>query len=337
MRAAFLRPANLVLLSLSILSGCGGGGVSSGPPTPQTPPPTPTLTHYTVVDLPPLPGASASQTQGLNSAGDVVGYSVLNGHASAVLWKSGTPIDLGIPDSFANAVNASDQIAGYFSSSSGTPHAALWTNQGFMDLGTLPGMDSSVATGINDSGVVVRVSFQLQNSAGQQGFMWTSAAGMQPIPGALTALAIKNSQVAGADTGNHAVIFSNGQTDDLGTLGDTSVSTSGNSAGKAVGLSGTHAFFFDGTMRDLGLRDNWTSASATGINDADIVVGNGLSGATSHPFTWTSTFGLNDVNTLIPANSGWTIISIFGINAKGQICGLGQDNGALHAVLLNPN
>ena len=88
----------------------------------------------------------------------------------------------------------------------------------------------------------------------------------------------------------------------------------------------------------LGLRDNWTSASAAGINDAGLVVGKGLSpGNVSHSFTWSSAFGLNDVNTLIPANSGWTIISVFGINARGQICGLGQNNGALHAVLLNPN
>jgi probable HAF family extracellular repeat protein len=105
-----------------------------------------------------------------------------------------------------------------------------------------------------------------------------------------------------------------------------------------VGLSGTHAFFFDGIMRDLGLRDNWTSASATGINDAGLVVGNGLSGATSHPFTWSNTFGLNDINTLIPANSGWTIVSVFSVNVRGQICRLGQmAAGSLHAVLLNPN
>jgi uncharacterized membrane protein len=125
MSAAFVSPANLVLLSLSILSGCGGGGVSSTPPPAQTPPPAPTLTHYTLVDLAALPGASASQAQGLNSAGDVVGYSVFNGHATAVLWKNGGPTDLGIPDSFANAVNSSDQVAGYYTSGSGTPHSAL--------------------------------------------------------------------------------------------------------------------------------------------------------------------------------------------------------------------
>jgi len=67
-------------------------------------------------------------------------------------------------------------------------------------------------------------------------------------------------------------------------------------------------------------------------------VGNGLSpGNVSHPFTWTDHFGLTDLNTLIRANSGWTIVTVFGVNASGQICGLGQMAGALHAVLLNPN
>jgi hypothetical protein len=80
-------------------------------------------------------------------------------------------------------------------------------------------------------------------------------------------------------------------------------------------------------MRDLGLRDDWKSASATGINDAGLVIGNGLTGGVSHPLTWTS-FGLNDINTLIPANSGWTIVAVFGVNVN---------NGDLHAVLLNPN
>jgi uncharacterized membrane protein len=248
MSSAFVRPANLVLLSLSILTGCGRSPIYSTPPTAQTPPPAPTVTRYTVVDLPPLSGALASQAQGLNSVGDVVGYSVMNGHANAVVWKNGGPTDLGTPDSFGNAVNSSDQIAGYYTSASGIPHAALWILQGFLDLGTLPGFDSSVAPGINESGVVVGVSFQFQNSANQQGFTWTSTAGMQPIPGSITALSITSGQVAGADTGNHAAIFSNGETDDLGTLGDSSVSTSVNSSGRAVGISGTHAFFFDGTM-----------------------------------------------------------------------------------------
>ena len=357
MNAAFALPANLVLLSLFILVGCGGGAISTTQPPVQGPPLT-SVRHYTVLDLPPLPGGGAAQAQGLNAVGDVVGYSVTDGHADAVIWKGGVPQDLVTPDSFAMAVNSSDLIAGYALSGS-TPHAFLWQN-GAQDLGTLPGFDSSIATGINDSGVVVGISFSFQNPSNQQGFTWTAADGMQPIPGASSALGIRGSQIAGMDSSNHAAIFSNGQTSDLGTLGDFSVATAVNSSGHAAGFSASHAFLFDGTMRDLGLRDNWTSAIATGLNDSGVVVGYGLSpvgnvrvarptafglwsvihdttSGVSHPFTWTSTFGLTDLNTLIPSNSGWTLETATGVNTSGQICGLGLVNGALHAVLLTPN
>jgi probable HAF family extracellular repeat protein len=337
MNAAFVCPANLVLLSLFILAGCGGGAISTTQPPVQGPPPTPSVRHYTVLDLPPLPGAGAAQAQGLNSVGDVVGYSVgSDGHAHAVIWKSGVPQDLGTADSFAMAVNASDQVAGYALSGS-TPHAFLWQS-GANDLGTLPGFDSSISTGINDAGTIVGVSFSYQNPASQQGFSWTAASGMQPILGASSALAIRGSQIAGMDYSNHAAIFDNGQTSDLGALVDTSVSTSVNSSGHAAGLSGTRAFFFDSTMHDLGLRDDWTLASATGVNDSNVVIGSGSApGGVSHPFAWTSTFGLNDLDTLIPSGSGWTMETATGINTKGQICGMGEINGELHGVLLSPN
>ena len=57
--------------------------------------------------------------------------------------------------------------------------------------------------------------------------------------------------------------------------------------------------------------------------DAKDGVGNGLSGATSHPFTWSNTFGLNDINTLIPANSGWTVwFPNFGLELLATFCAI---------------
>ncbi len=43
-----------------------------------------------------------------------------------------------------------------------------------------------------------------------------------------------------------------------------------------------------------------------------------------------------DLDTLLPANSGWTLQYAVGINASGQICGFGTHNGATHAFILNP-
>ena len=43
-----------------------------------------------------------------------------------------------------------------------------------------------------------------------------------------------------------------------------------------------------------------------------------------------------DLNTLIPPNSGWTLIEATGINDIDQIAGYGQINGELHEFRLDP-
>ena len=43
-----------------------------------------------------------------------------------------------------------------------------------------------------------------------------------------------------------------------------------------------------------------------------------------------------DLNNLIPANSGWTLVNASAINDLGQIVGNGLVNGAGHAFRLDP-
>ena len=50
---------------------------------------------------------------------------------------------------------------------------------------------------------------------------------------------------------------------------------------------------------------------------------------------WTSG-GRQDLNSLIPANSGWTLINANAINNVGQIMGYGSKNGHNHAFVLTP-
>jgi probable HAF family extracellular repeat protein len=45
---------------------------------------------------------------------------------------------------------------------------------------------------------------------------------------------------------------------------------------------------------------------------------------------------MQDLNSLIPANSGWTLIEANAINTSGQIVGYGNHNGFNHAFLLTP-
>jgi hypothetical protein len=44
-----------------------------------------------------------------------------------------------------------------------------------------------------------------------------------------------------------------------------------------------------------------------------------------------------DLNTLIPANSGWYLQFTASINNAGEIAGQGTINGEVHAFLLTPN
>jgi hypothetical protein len=45
---------------------------------------------------------------------------------------------------------------------------------------------------------------------------------------------------------------------------------------------------------------------------------------------------MKDLNKLIPAGSGWVLIDAEGINAAGQIVGLGMHSGREHGYLLTP-
>jgi len=51
---------------------------------------------------------------------------------------------------------------------------------------------------------------------------------------------------------------------------------------------------------------------------------------------WTASHGMRDLNSLIPANSGWTLINANSINNVGQITGYGSRNGHNHAFVLTP-
>jgi probable HAF family extracellular repeat protein len=143
-------------------------------------------THH-IQELPPLHGDPDGAATAINEKGQIVGISgtcdVAVGAYSAkhaVMWENGGVISLptlgGAGWNTPIAINNEGEIAGFsdlpgdMSGGVLTPnfHAVLWTKDHVIhDLGTLPGDNLSEATGINDKGQIVGVSFPSSHA-----FIW---------------------------------------------------------------------------------------------------------------------------------------------------------------------
>jgi probable HAF family extracellular repeat protein len=91
-----------------------------------------------------------------------------------VLWKNGSPINLGSLGGSVNValdINNRGQIIGNSDLSGNTAtHTFLWQHGTMSDLGTLPGDVASFAGGINDEGQVVGESCNASGSC--RGYFW---------------------------------------------------------------------------------------------------------------------------------------------------------------------
>jgi probable HAF family extracellular repeat protein len=102
-----------------------------------------------------------------------------------------------------------------------------------------------------------------------------------------------------------------------------------------------HAFVYSantGMMTDLGTLPGRDQSRASDINDLGQVVGVSFNdtGFTA-AFVWSASTGMQDVNNLLPSNSGWALVSAEGISNSGLITGSGTFNGQVqHAYLLTP-
>ena len=276
-------------------------------------------------DLGTLPGGNISGAIGLNDSGQVVGYSntstglLTEFNFIAFEWTSaGGMTNLGKlsggDSSCAFEINSSGMIAGDSFVSSTVVDAASWTDNKIKSLGALPKGIFTAALDLNDDGEIVGESvFGYGPPFTSHGFEWTSAGGMK----------------------------------DLGTLsgGDTSIANAVNSSGIIAGQSNSGSVLYwhavkwnsSDTIDDLGTLPGGTYSIAFGINDGSEIVGYGnISDNAAHAMLWTSTGGMQDLNNLIPANSGWVLINANAINTSGQITGYGTKGGHNHAFLLAP-
>ncbi len=318
-------------------------------------PPLASAQSYSFIKLGPVSGRGGSVPEGINNAGQVVGWSFTSRLHDwrATLWNGTTPTDLGTMGGFfsnAYGINNAGQVVG-LSGGIGFQVATLWNGTTPTNLGTLGGSVSR-ALSINDAGQAVGIS-TLVGDRQARATLWngTTPTELPPLGGKTSeAYGINNAgQVVGwsstaSETFTHPTLWNGTTPTELPTLGGQGgTAFSINDAGQAVGDSRAgdgidHATLWNGTTpTDLGI------GGAFHINNRGQVVGFSYSRTfppRSHATLWDGTTVL-DLHTLLDFNSlGWTESLARDINDHGQIVGyvfndIGQDP-LKFAFLLTP-
>jgi probable HAF family extracellular repeat protein len=106
-----------------------------------------------------------------------------------------------------------------------------------------------------------------------------------------------------------------------------------NSSGQIVGEDGDGFLYTGGKITDLG-----TNIDPLAINDLGVIVGQGGQGP-GGAIVGTAAGHFQSLQSLVPANSGFTLATAVGINDNGQIVVNGYNNttGQGHAFVLTPN
>jgi len=254
---------------------------------------------------------------GLNDLGEVVGeaYTGSSFTPQAASWLNGTiqalPSLGGTVTQYseqANAVNDSGEVVGVSAAPGGLIEACLWQNGQAIALGVLPGGSGALTPGYSNSSALAI------NQSGQ----------------------IVGFSLAAGDV-DHAVLWQNGTMTDLGTLApyDSSMAVAISDKGEVAGYDiepnddQWAVVWQNGVMTKLASLPGRTYNAPNAINDSGVVVGwSGYMGdATSnHPVMWENGQVI-DLNTILPANSGWEISSALGISNSGEIVGVGSYNG----------
>jgi probable HAF family extracellular repeat protein len=310
--------------------------------------PATAVSLYSITELPFVPSD-------INDKGQIVGFQYL--------WDNGMLAEIGfLPGSNstqANSINNLGQVVGSSGllGSSSTNRAFIWQDGIMSSLGTPPASictfcHYTTANDINDQGQVIGDLIVPSAYPNQLGFVWANGSLTDAIAADSTTSAIAindagNVLINGADLGrNWSAIWDNGNLTQLNRLpelgGRFSSAKDINNADQVIGsltlLSGVRGGIYTmlwtgDTVTELG---NLFSFSANSINDSTLVVGASRSNnSTSYASLWEDG-ELFDLNTLIPADSGWELLSASKINNKNQIVGTGKINGESRGFLLTP-
>jgi probable HAF family extracellular repeat protein len=393
-----MKPAVSALLALSVLAALMVLSATSN----RAQEPSATKPHYNVTDLGTL-GGVASSAHSINNRVWVAGVANVAGDTAehASLWRHGLLTDLGTLGGLNSNVdfpvkNDSGLIAGFAQTSTPDPlgeqvctfsctlsggacegsnltcRGFLWQNNVLKPLGTLGG-NNSVATGVNDLGLVVGLAENTTKDPDcvppqvldYEAVTWNPHGKIHELPAfsgdaIAAAIAVNDrGQVAGGSgsCGSgpgispifvHALLWQHGSVTDLGSLGGkiNNVAYATNNSSEIVGASDlagdntVHAFLWQyGMMTDLGTLAGDFSSTAYGINGEGQVVGQSCDqSANCRAFLWQNGV-MTDLNTLIAPSSSLFLIYAADINDRGEIAGVAFDQGTgqMPAFLATPS
>lgn len=218
-----------------------------------------------MVNLGTLSGGSWSEAVAINAGGEIAGHGDReDGRTVAFrITTDGTFVELGTLNgglsSRAHGINASGQVVGESVDWFGVRRAFVADDLGMHAVGTLPGGGGSVARAINDDGLIT--GYATDASGRDMAFLGR--------PGGLVALGLLPGGRSSHGLG---------------------INAQGDVVGQVSGSLGARAFLWTATdgMVDLNhLIDpdsGWLLQSASGINDAGMIVGTGLKDGVSRAF-----------------------------------------------------
>jgi probable HAF family extracellular repeat protein len=320
------------------------------------------ICSYNIVDLGTLPNGGGSYAFDINDRGQVVGtadtrYCDEDGDPiyHAFLWQNGVLQDIGTLGACSHAVsiNAAGQIVGTSWISPRECYAFLWQNGKMRSLGSLGGEGrSSWAGGINDRAQIVGAT-SVANRQSWYPFLWQNgrmsllAPAAEQGPGDAVRINAEGDTVGivfgSAATSSYLV--RQGRLLPIPQMGGNCLWAVGlNDRGQVVGMGDidradtVRAFLWQQGMsrpQDLGTLGGKRSYAAA-INNAGDVVGEAQKADNAFRAALWHAGKIVDLNSVLPANSGWVLFYATAINRAGQIVGVGKHDGVTRAFLLTP-
>ncbi len=296
--------------------------------------------------------------------------------AHAFRWKNGVTSDLGAVDNRYGSAVGSINDWGWSTGQSETGeidpafdfpyfHTVLWKGRKMVDIGTLPGGNTSIGISVNNFGQVVAFGNNnvpdpfafFPTSTQMRTFLWQEGevqdigtlGGPDSAPGpgcdnqrpgvVVGASYISFTPNASGIPTIHPFLWDNGTMTDLGSLGGTdSEAQCINNRGQVIGMStlvagdqAKHAFLWqNGRIKDLGTLGGPRS-EAWWINDSGEIAGSAdLPNPTLHDAVIWKNGRIQDLGTL----PGDPCSRAYGLNARGQVVGTSTDCfNTLHAFV----